>query len=160
VRGLRVIGIRRPCKFILGLQSDYRQANWTRTAERGAETSYLVADDFESVALLLQTILHHRADMSRLELNAMAIVLADKWLEAGGLELPAEGPPMLHLAAFHSGGLASERADALRQLAAWAVPRQAQEVSPYRELAEDQRGAKSPQIKPEESRPPAASTEA
>ena len=160
VRALRVLGIRRPCKFALGLRGDYRLANWPRTARRGTKATYLVSDDFESVALLLQTILHHRPDRSRQELNIAAILLADKWLEAAGYELPAEGPPVLHIAAFHSGGPAIERADALRQLVAWAQPRQAQAASPYRGLAEDQCGKETPPGPRKRPRRPAASTEA
>lgn len=141
VRALRVIGIRRPGRFVLGLCSDYRQASWVRTAEGDFNPGYLAADDFESVALLLQTILFYRPDMARLELNAAAILLADKWLEASGHELPAEGPPVLHVAAFHSGGLASERADALRQLATWALTSRSQAESRAGDIESRQREA-------------------
>jgi len=117
VRSLRAIGIQKPSRFVLGLRSDYAKASY-RKAGTGPGT-YLAADDYEAVALLLQTVLYLRADMRRRELPAAAIVLANRWLEAAGYDLPNEAPPILHIEAFHAGVTVSECADALRELVAW-----------------------------------------
>lgn len=122
VRSLRAIGVQRPGRFIVGLRSDYAQATYRRTGS--TPSPYLAEDEFESVALLLQTILFHRSDMARRELPAAAIVLANIWLEAGGYDLPAEAPPILHIEAFHAGVTVTECADALRQLVAWGKTHQ------------------------------------
>jgi hypothetical protein len=117
VRSLRAIGIQKPGRFVIALKSDYAQACYRRTV--GSESAYLAEDEFESVALLLQTLLYHRPDVARRELSEAAVVLAYLWLETAGYELPLEAPPFLHLEAFHAGVTVAECAAALRALVAW-----------------------------------------